>query len=289
MKRAAVRNFRIATLLHVSKQYLRCLSNLSRWQQPSQGAGQHSVRGDGRMTKTRPGCYFSLCLILVIALLLASSHVAMADTALNDQEPQWFLTDELLGEAHDHGESHTWPLYEMVRGDSSLPEGAVAVPLGSCSIWMADYSTPQPAPFGNGAWNAKIMLSQAPCDGEELGVYLGYILPDGFGGLEFRATGSGEVYKVTGQGRIRWFEVTIDADEFTVPAGGWLAFKVVNETCLNPLEVRTGQSCGWVKPPDDPTYPVPELPGLVLLGIGLFGLAGWMGLRSRRVIRYAKK
>jgi hypothetical protein len=237
------------------------------------------------MRKTRL-CGFLISLILAIALLLASLGVVMADTPLNESNPQWYLTDKLLGEAFDVGDGETWPLYEMVRGDDSLPEGAVAVPLGNCNIWMADHPTPEPAPFGDDMWTAKIMLSQAPCEGEELDVYLGYILPNQSGELEFTAAGGVETYEVVGGGRIWMFEVTVDGDEFTVPAGGWLAFKVVNETCWDPLEVWTGQSCGWIKPPNDPTYPVPELPALVLLGIGLFGLVGWIGLRSRRATAY---
>jgi hypothetical protein len=123
------------------------------------------------------------------------------------------------------------------------------------------------------------MLREEPCAGDTFQVYLGYLLESDSNGLEFTPEGSAELYKTTGRDRLWWFEVTIDPEEFSVPAGGWLAFKIVNETCRDPLRVRTGQSCGWVKPPHDPSYPVPELNAFALFALGLAGLAGYIVVR----------
>jgi hypothetical protein len=174
-------------------------------------------------------------------------------------------------------------MYEMLRGDSTLPEGDVYIPAGESCIWRADRPTPEPAAFGSDQWTAKIMLREAPCGGDDFHVYVGYILPGAVDGLEFTVRGTGEAYKVTGQGCIWWFEVNWAPGGLTVPAGGWLAFKVVNETRLDPLKVRTGQSDGWIKPQGCPSYPVPELTAGILFGSGVLGLAGYMLLNRKRL------
>ena len=222
----------------------------------------------------------SAALVCVLLALTSFGH-ALADGPAGDWEPQWFLTDHPLGDVHDAGDGQSWPMYEMIRGDSSLPEGDVGLAPGESVIWRADRSTPQLAPFGSGEWTAKIMLRQEPCEGDMLYVHLGYILGNDSNGLEFTPKGSAQLYKTTGRDHLWWFEVTIEPDVFEVPAGGWLALKVVNETCLDRLEVRTGQSCSWIKPRHDPTYPVPELDAIAFFGVGLAFLGGYVVLKRK--------
>ena len=225
-------------------------------------------------------CCCLICAVIICVLLpLTSVGNALADGKSGYWEPQWFLTDRHVGEIGYGSDSQSLQLYEMVRGDSSLPEGSVGLEPGQSIIWRADYSTPAQAPFGSKEWHAKIMLLQAPCEGDMFHIYLGYLLANDSEGLEFTPMGSAGLQKKTGRDRLWWFEVRIAPDEFTVPAGGWLALKIVNETCLNRLEVRTGQSCGWIKPPHNPCYPVPELDGIVLFTVGLVCLAGYVVLR----------
>jgi len=69
----------------------------------------------------------------------------------------------------------------------------------------------------------------------------------------------------------------------TVPAGGWLAFKVVNETSRDPLDLRTGQSDSWINGQGCPGYPVPELTAGILFGPGVLGLAGYVLLKRKRL------
>jgi len=93
-------------------------------------------------------------------------------------------------------------MYEMIRGNSTLPEADVGIPAGESSIWIADKSTPELAAFGSYQWIAKIMLRQAPCNGDNFHVYVGYILPGSGNSFDFTVMGTGEEYQVTGQGLI---------------------------------------------------------------------------------------
>lgn len=140
----------------------------------------------------------------------------------------------------------------MVSGNSTLPEADVGIPAGDFCIWIADKSTPRPAAFGSDQWMAKITLRQAPWSGDNFHVYVGCILPGVGNSFDFTVMDTGEEYQVTGQGLMRWFKVNWAWGGLIVPAGGWLAFKVVNETCRDPLKLRTGQSHSWIDGQDAP-------------------------------------
>jgi hypothetical protein len=74
---------------------------------------------------------------------------------------------------------------------------------------------------------------------------------------------------------------TIPADAIPMQAGEYLALKIINRGASPIILVTEGQS-SVCYPEDEPDYPVPELAVVILLGVGLVSLAGYMGLRQAK-------
>ena len=71
----------------------------------------------------------------------------------------------------------------------------------------------------------------------------------------------------------------------TIPMGSRLALQIRFDSGEGTVYVN-GTDTNWdsklTSPSSDPGYPVPELPTIVLLSIGIFGLGGYLWLKRRR-------
>jgi hypothetical protein len=75
----------------------------------------------------------------------------------------------------------------------------------------------------------------------------------------------------------RYEVISIVADGFTVPKDEYLALQIESETDVT---VDTdGGKCWLLWVPDDPAYPVHELPTFILTSVGLLALAGYVRWR----------
>jgi hypothetical protein len=73
----------------------------------------------------------------------------------------------------------------------------------------------------------------------------------------------------------------INASSNTLPADNYLAFRIRNSDS-HPHDVIT-EAGSYLQPPSgSPNYPVPEVSSLVLFGLGLASLAGYIVLRRRK-------
>ena len=80
---------------------------------------------------------------------------------------------------------------------------------------------------------------------------------------------------------------SLNAAGFTIPEDGRFAIEVLwDSTAQQGLQVYCnppGKHASQVtSPTSDPGYPIPELPTVLLLGLGLLVFAGYVGLRRRR-------
>jgi len=219
---------------------------------------------------------------LVAALVIASMLILLSIGSAFAVPPKWFLTDTYIGSVIDG--AVTLDMYEMVWGGiTATPSSVTILPPtagpGNATVWRSDQQTPLLAPFGAGKWQAKIGVVEPPCPQDNFHIYLGYVIENPPGTFQFTSVARDESVSKQGQS----WNFSINAPYFEVPANGWLALKVVNETCADPLEVRTGgPNQSTLDPPLKPTYPVPEILTLGLFSAGIVTLGGLMMLKRRR-------
>ena len=213
---------------------------------------------------------FSLVALVVSMLLLPSVASAAG-------RQTWYLDDDLdVDPGWADRIMYQSPDGEPVNGEDAL----VPVPrLGGQVTWRADFPTEVDVSFGDGPWDGKIMiLGDVEPDYENIIIQLGYVDGTGFQSQGQTALADGRVQPWGG-----FFEVDFDLvpGSLVVPEGSYLALRIVNNSA-DDIQVRTGQSHGWLKSPrEDPGYPVPELPTVALLGVGLLLLGGYVALRKR--------
>jgi LPXTG-motif cell wall-anchored protein len=68
-------------------------------------------------------------------------------------------------------------------------------------------------------------------------------------------------------------------------AGDYLALRVFNSSSSTPYTVVTDGNSWLSSPATDPGYPLPEMSALILLGIGLAGLGGYILVRRKKEAR----
>jgi len=70
----------------------------------------------------------------------------------------------------------------------------------------------------------------------------------------------------------------------TVSHNDYLALRIFNDSGSS-HNITTDGSSSLTAPSGSPNYPTPEMPAVVLLGIGLVGLSGFLFVRTKKTIR----
>lgn len=213
------------------------------------------------MNKTKKGI---VAFLLTAALLVSAVGTASANSI------DWDL-DEVDGSGH----------YVMWEPVAHTEDGSVVIASGTHKTWRADQSA---IPVG-GVWFSSEVWQGRLTTNENLdgvggnGSYtadIGYSDADGSGFVSNGVTGSQSEYLVSHGASLAY----IDANEFTVPQGKYLALRISN-TGASSFTVTTAGNSYALWPLDDPLYPYPELSTLVLLSFGLLALFGYVGYRRR--------
>ena len=184
------------------------------------------------------------------------------------------------------------PLSALARYNKTMTKDAeggnttVTLAPGECVWFYADEVAMCTVPFPAGTWDVRywvIALHDSESD-TMLYTQLQDLTPEG-GNTTIAVTASAISYS---GGALQELDLALPTDaSFSVPAGGrfavalcWPANATGNlEIHCNPPERYA--SC-VTSPYSDPGYPVPELPSVLLLGLGLLmliGLGGWRGKR----------
>jgi hypothetical protein len=137
--------------------------------------------------------------------------------------------------------------------------------------------------FSAGAWNVSYWVKTL--DATESGTTLYTILQNITSGGNSTVTGNEKA--ISYSGNIQENVESLDAGIFTVPKDGRFAIEVFWPTgAAGGLEVYCNpqgkHSSHVTSPSSDPGYPIPELPTVILLGVGLLVITGYVVLRRNR-------
>ena len=174
--------------------------------------------------------------------------------------------------------SSTAGSWVMYKGDETKPSGTVPVTDDSSEIWRADEAATTDVGFPAGDWTGHITFDAASND-TTVRVYVGK-----WDGSSFWPSSGDEYDDVSGSS-----DFSISASSFDVPETKWLAFKTEDYDAVadsNSAVVSVGGNNSYVSSPSsDPGYPIPELPTIILIGVGLACLGGYLVLKRRRLVR----
>ena len=150
--------------------------------------------------------------------------------------------------------SQKWDLDQndiMYKG-AHVETGTVTIVEGGSNNWTAENAAKGKLKFDSEAWNGQLELwTGQPSTTKKFTVEIGI-----WDGSSFSSKGKSDEYdfnRPDGKGRPYF----LDAPDFTVPKGQWLAVRV-NNTGTGSFELDTDGSCYITYPPDHPDYPNPR-------------------------------
>ena len=165
----------------------------------------------------------------------------------------------------------------MYKDDTGKSSDTQAVSAGSSLYWMSDESASGNVTFPVGTWTGSGEFNAAPPAGDFATVWVGH-----YDGETWTAVSS-QVLNQSGSDTS--FAIAISGTSFTVDSGDYLAMRLVNDAGSS-ITLKLGSNFSYLtSPASDPGYPVPELPAVLLVGIGLAALATLFMLNRRRGLR----
>jgi hypothetical protein len=177
----------------------------------------------------------------------------------------WKLDSELIDEG----------IYQMEKspGDDGQTL-SVTVAEDEGIIWISDEAALTGVSFSDNEWTVKLTTPDEDWD-EYCSVQVGQWDGDTFDAFN----------TVPATGTFEWGTITFTfSAPGTVSEGNYLALKVINSDGEDHVITTDGFS-NLASPKDDPGFPLPELSVVILLGIGLTGLGGFLLLKKRNALR----
>ena len=227
------------------------------------------IKGRGKAKVKREGLKKGIVVGVLAAVLLVSAvTVASAfwyPPEYNDSLPEhcsivWDLD-------HDN------VMYKAPHGET----GSVDISGGSSVVWRAENSA-IPAGgvyFPARTWYVGLDFTNVDETNKCVKVYIGSWNDSA---KTFSSAGESRWEEFKANQIWKFFQIW-NVEGFIVPEGEYLALKIKSET---DVKVDTEEADCWLLwVPDDPAYPIPELPTFILTSVGLLTLAGYVGLRRR--------
>ena len=161
----------------------------------------------------------------------------------------------------------------MYKGDHTKTAATVPVADDGSEIWRADEAATVNVGFPANTWTGHITFD-ANSDDTAVRVYVGK-----WDSENFTPSDESEFADVSGSS-----DFSISASSFNVPETKWLAYKIEDYDAVadsNSVVVSVGGNNSYVSSPSsDPGYPIPELPTIVLIGVGLVCLIGYISWKQ---------
>ncbi|MFC2071783.1 hypothetical protein ACFLUU_03575 [Chloroflexota bacterium] len=182
----------------------------------------------------------------------------------------WYLSNESAG----------YQRWDMYKGDTTRDAGTLEIEQGPNLIWQSDEVASIDVTFASDLWSVVVLTDTAPSTDNMFRGYLGTW--DAYGGFV-----QINWWNWMGDGSTTSFSHSFNPGPFTVPTDHNLAFRLINvgDATNENITVKLGSNFSYViSPTSDPGYPVPELPTLVLGGIGLVVLSAYIWFRRRKLL-----
>ena len=193
---------------------------------------------------------FAICLLLV-------SMVALTSAA----SQTWYLSGKGDGTVKDH---------TMYRGSLQGTSGEKRLSFQEVYTWRADENASTDVTFAPGTW--VINIYKKGTEAKPFSAYIG-VLNDSV----FTAYGTYSDHVSPGSNTFN-----ISTSSFTVHEGEWLAYRMIYTGGSGSMTIVTaGGLCNITSPPGSGDYPIPEVSTIVLFGVGLLALVGYVGYRKR--------
>ena len=198
------------------------------------------------MNKTKKGI---VALILAAALLVSMVGMASANSQTWDLD-----SDDLM--------------YKTANAES----GTKTISASGSNRWTADQAAQCACTFQAVNWDLTLERTNSD-SGQQFKAEVG-IWDGGTFTSKGNAIGSFS-------GASTYINLKIGVSTFTVPKDGYLALKITEQSGQS-LIVKTYLGCSHLScPRDEPDYPVPELPTIILMSTGLLALFGYVVYRRR--------
>jgi hypothetical protein len=182
----------------------------------------------------------------------------------------------------DNYNVQAWYLHsdnKMYEGNMGKSPGIVTLGAsGGSNIWISDEAAQCDVTFSaSSGWMGQVKFASAPTSEDTFIVEIGYSTD----GSDFTAGGPDAT--LTGDGSKTAFTYTTDAFSVTVPNTKYLALKLTNSSD-SAYDVTTGGAWSYTSNPDSgaPEWPTPELPTVILVGVGLTVLGIFIWLKRRK-------
>jgi hypothetical protein len=226
-----------------------------------------------------------LAVVLVLSMTVVAGTVALGEDGGGvssdlDMAPQlWYLDSETTPAGYQMEKSNG-------PGDDGQTCGVYLYP-GQSAVWLADQAAVCDVTFSSGSWVAEIRTdSDWGIEGDKCDVSVGG-WNENTGWYDIPAI---TVTRITWDCGFNILTIMLQTESATVYQGDYLALKITNndycddgEDCCCYHVIYTQGRSSLRSPDSDPGYPVPEIATGLLLGLGLFALMGYLGIKKRKV------
>jgi hypothetical protein len=250
------------------------------------------LKGVLRIMGTGKGICKTTVRLVLSVLLVGVFIITLVAPALASFGPNEFYLSNTISPVNTVTSEYPDQAYIMIKKNPadelppSLADSSISISPGGTQLWLANEQAEVNVTWNNGMW-----VLQMKTDGTWADALTGKcivaigewdISTNQFNPFEITPTSSFIIPDVDGPGINEVFRLEFQASSETVYKNNYLVLSITNLDS-DPHTVYTDGESSLKSPDSDPGYPLPETAAIVLLGIGVVGLLGYVGLKRFKI------